>query len=185
MKSSLISPSECLLPCNLCLQVPAALNSTLDLAGGSVNIHVLMTLAAFASVFMGNLLEGALLLAMFTVSHIGMPCWACYTKGLFTSCTFGAGRCACHGGTLPTFCTTVTQCCACRSVCLATVHLALLLHCTLHPVLFSLYSSPIVHLLCMCILCAFPTKQPRSTSLSKHWGTCNSCRTGTRTPPSF
>lgn len=36
-----------------------------------MNIHVLMALAAFASVFMGNSLEGGLLLAMFNLAHIG------------------------------------------------------------------------------------------------------------------
>lgn len=35
-----------------------------------MNIHVLMALAAFASVFMGNALEGGLLLAMFNLAHI-------------------------------------------------------------------------------------------------------------------
>eukprot|EP00245_Coleochaete_scutata_P014598 TRINITY_DN628_c0_g2_i1.p1 TRINITY_DN628_c0_g2~~TRINITY_DN628_c0_g2_i1.p1 ORF type:complete len:307 (-),score=52.46 TRINITY_DN628_c0_g2_i1:51-893(-) len=49
--------------------VPALLDSAIDIAGGSVNIHVLMALAALASFFMGNALEGALLLAMFTLSH--------------------------------------------------------------------------------------------------------------------
>lgn len=43
----------------------------MDIAGAKVNIHVLMPLAAFASVFMGNALEGGLLLAMFNLSHIG------------------------------------------------------------------------------------------------------------------
>ena len=43
----------------------------MDIAGGKVNIHVLMSLAAFASVFMGNALEGGLLLAMFNLAHIG------------------------------------------------------------------------------------------------------------------
>ncbi|KAG1363333.1 BnaA09g42040D-like protein [Cocos nucifera] len=50
--------------------VSAALDALLNLAGGIVNIHVLMALAAFASVFMGNSLEGALLLAMFNLAHI-------------------------------------------------------------------------------------------------------------------
>lgn len=36
-----------------------------------MNIHVLMALAAFASVFMGNALEGGLLLVMFNLAHIG------------------------------------------------------------------------------------------------------------------
>lgn len=43
----------------------------MDVAGGRVNIHVLMALAAFASVFMGNALEGGLLLSMFNLAHIG------------------------------------------------------------------------------------------------------------------
>lgn len=42
-----------------------------DIVAGKVNIHVLMALAAFASVFMGNALEGAFLLAMFNLAHIG------------------------------------------------------------------------------------------------------------------
>jgi hypothetical protein len=41
-------------------------------AGGKINIHVLMAFAALASVFMGNALEGGLLLAMFSLSHLGM-----------------------------------------------------------------------------------------------------------------
>ncbi|EFJ33746.1 hypothetical protein SELMODRAFT_167322 [Selaginella moellendorffii] len=49
--------------------VPAVLDACMDVAGGKVNIHVLMALAAFGSVFMGNALEGALLLAMFSLSH--------------------------------------------------------------------------------------------------------------------
>lgn len=43
----------------------------MDVAGGRVNIHVLMALAAFASLFMGNALEGGLLLSMFNLAHIG------------------------------------------------------------------------------------------------------------------
>lgn len=50
--------------------ISAALDASIDIAGGRVNIHVLMTLAAFASVFMGNSLEGGLLLAMFNLAHI-------------------------------------------------------------------------------------------------------------------
>lgn len=42
----------------------------MDITGGKINIHVLMALAAFASVFMGNILEGGLLLAMFNLAHI-------------------------------------------------------------------------------------------------------------------
>jgi Cd2+/Zn2+-exporting ATPase len=52
---------------------PALLDAVLDLAGGRINIHVLMALAAFASVAMGSALEGALLLCLFTVSHAGEP----------------------------------------------------------------------------------------------------------------
>lgn len=42
-----------------------------------MNIHVLMALAAFASVFMGNALEGGLLLAMFNLAHIGEHLYSC------------------------------------------------------------------------------------------------------------
>ncbi|MQL95867.1 hypothetical protein Taro_028535 [Colocasia esculenta] len=51
------------------LAIPAVLNVFI-LNAGRVNIHVLMALAAFASVFMGNALEGGLLLAMFNLAHI-------------------------------------------------------------------------------------------------------------------
>ncbi|WOK96145.1 hypothetical protein Cni_G04852 [Canna indica] len=50
--------------------VSAALDAIVNIASGKVNIHVLMALAAFASVFMGNSLEGGLLLAMFNLAHI-------------------------------------------------------------------------------------------------------------------
>eukprot|EP00250_Pteridium_aquilinum_P003795 c14080_g1_i1 orf=219-2813(-) len=50
--------------------VPAILDAAVDIAGLKVNIHVLMALAAFASLVMGNALEGGLLLAMFSFSHI-------------------------------------------------------------------------------------------------------------------
>ncbi|XP_075656005.1 putative cadmium/zinc-transporting ATPase HMA1, chloroplastic [Castanea sativa] len=50
--------------------VSASLDALTDIFGGKVNIHVLMALAAFASVFMGNPLEGGLLLAMFNLAHI-------------------------------------------------------------------------------------------------------------------
>jgi cation transport ATPase len=53
------------------VQVPAVLDATIDVGGGKVNIHVLMAFAALASVFMGNALEGGLLLAMFSLSHLG------------------------------------------------------------------------------------------------------------------
>lgn len=53
------------------LQVPAVMDAAIDVAGGRVNIHVLMAVAAFASVVMGNALEGGLLLAMFSLSHQG------------------------------------------------------------------------------------------------------------------
>lgn len=52
--------------------MPALLDATIDVAGGNVNIHVLMAFAALASVFMGSALEGGLLLAMFSLSHLGM-----------------------------------------------------------------------------------------------------------------
>ncbi|XP_071711287.1 probable cadmium/zinc-transporting ATPase HMA1, chloroplastic isoform X2 [Rutidosis leptorrhynchoides] len=50
--------------------VSASYDALLDIAGGKINIHVLMALAAFASAFMGNSLEGGLLLAMFNLAHI-------------------------------------------------------------------------------------------------------------------
>ncbi|XP_026422874.1 probable cadmium/zinc-transporting ATPase HMA1, chloroplastic isoform X1 [Papaver somniferum] len=50
--------------------VSAGLDAAIDIAAGTVNIHVLMALAAFASVFMGNAIEGGLLLAMFNLAHI-------------------------------------------------------------------------------------------------------------------
>ncbi|XP_038900941.1 probable cadmium/zinc-transporting ATPase HMA1, chloroplastic isoform X1 [Benincasa hispida] len=50
--------------------VSSSLDALTDISGGKVNIHVLMALAAFASIFMGNALEGGLLLAMFNLSHI-------------------------------------------------------------------------------------------------------------------
>ncbi|KAI3451976.1 hypothetical protein Pfo_008641 [Paulownia fortunei] len=50
--------------------VSASFDATMDIMGGKINIHVLMALAAFASVFMGNALEGGLLLAMFNLAHI-------------------------------------------------------------------------------------------------------------------
>ncbi|KAL3633967.1 putative cadmium/zinc-transporting ATPase hma1, chloroplastic [Castilleja foliolosa] len=50
--------------------VSASFDAAMDIIGGKINIHVLMALAGFASVFMGNALEGGLLLAMFNLAHI-------------------------------------------------------------------------------------------------------------------
>ncbi|KAF1874160.1 hypothetical protein Lal_00041606 [Lupinus albus] len=50
--------------------VSASLDALIEISSGKVNIHVLMAMAAFASVFMGNALEGGLLLAMFNLAHI-------------------------------------------------------------------------------------------------------------------
>lgn len=50
--------------------VSASLDALIEISGGKVNIHVLMALAAFASIFMGNALEGGLLIAMFNLAHI-------------------------------------------------------------------------------------------------------------------
>lgn len=47
------------------------LDASIDVAGGKVDIHVLMAFAALASVLMGSALEGGLLLAMFGLSHLG------------------------------------------------------------------------------------------------------------------
>lgn len=52
------------------VQVSASFDAAMDIMGGKINIHVLMALAAFASAFMGNALEGGLLLAMFNLAHI-------------------------------------------------------------------------------------------------------------------
>ncbi|PWZ25427.1 putative cadmium/zinc-transporting ATPase HMA1, chloroplastic [Zea mays] len=53
-----------------CKKVSAALDALVNIADGRINIHFLMALAAFASIFMGNALEGGLLLAMFNLAHI-------------------------------------------------------------------------------------------------------------------
>ncbi|XP_022843734.1 probable cadmium/zinc-transporting ATPase HMA1, chloroplastic [Olea europaea var. sylvestris] len=50
--------------------VSALFDAVMDITGGKINIHVLMALAAFATVFMGNALEGGLLLSMFNLAHI-------------------------------------------------------------------------------------------------------------------
>ncbi|KEH31492.1 cadmium/zinc-transporting ATPase, putative [Medicago truncatula] len=50
--------------------VSASLDALIEISGGKVNIHVLMAMAAFATIFMGNALEGGLLLAMFNLAHI-------------------------------------------------------------------------------------------------------------------
>jgi Na+/serine symporter len=52
-------------------QVSASLDALIEMSGGKVSIHVLMAMAAFATIFMGNALEGGLLLAMFNLAHIG------------------------------------------------------------------------------------------------------------------
>ncbi|KAK4764626.1 hypothetical protein SAY86_025716 [Trapa natans] len=48
--------------------VSASLDALTVTTAGKVNIHVLMALAAFASAFMGNPLEGGLLLVMFNMA---------------------------------------------------------------------------------------------------------------------
>eukprot|EP00963_Diacronema_lutheri_P013892 scaffold2846_cov322-Pavlova_lutheri.AAC.31 len=50
--------------------VPAFVELVDDLLGCNVNIHVLMTLGAFASLLLGNASEGALLLVLFSGSHV-------------------------------------------------------------------------------------------------------------------
>ncbi|CAK8562480.1 unnamed protein product [Lathyrus sativus] len=50
--------------------VSASLDALIEISSGKVSIHVLMAMAAFASIFMGNSLEGGLLLAMFNLAHI-------------------------------------------------------------------------------------------------------------------
>nr|AHW50672.1 cadmium/zinc-transporting ATPase HMA1 [Nicotiana tabacum] len=61
--------------------VSASLDALMDITGGKINIHVLMALAAFASVFMGNILEGGLLLAMFNLAHIAEEYFTSRSKG--------------------------------------------------------------------------------------------------------
>ncbi|CAN4079723.1 unnamed protein product [Withania somnifera] len=61
--------------------VSASLDALMDITGGKINIHVLMALAAFASVFMGNVLEGGLLLAMFNLAHIAEEYFTSRSKG--------------------------------------------------------------------------------------------------------
>ena len=70
-QANLISPlhSGCDHVCSY--QVSASLDALIEISSGKVNIHVLMAMAAFASIFMGNSLEGGLLLAMFNLAHIG------------------------------------------------------------------------------------------------------------------
>lgn len=48
--------------------VPALIDAADDLAEGDINIDILMTLAAFSSIFIGNGMEGALLLVLFAIS---------------------------------------------------------------------------------------------------------------------
>lgn len=50
--------------------VSASLDALIEISSGKVTIHVLMAMAAFASIFMGNAVEGGLLLAMFNLAHI-------------------------------------------------------------------------------------------------------------------
>ena len=61
-------------------QVSASLDALIEISSGKVNIHVLMAMAAFASIFMGNSLEGGLLLAMFNLAHIGELNFASVTE---------------------------------------------------------------------------------------------------------
>lgn len=62
---------KCVIVCVCVYQVSASLDALIEISSGKVNIHVLMAMAAFASIFMGNSLEGGLLLAMFNLAHIG------------------------------------------------------------------------------------------------------------------
>lgn len=48
--------------------IPSLIESIEDLMDGEVNIDMLMTIAAFASIFIGNGMEGALLLVLFSLS---------------------------------------------------------------------------------------------------------------------
>ncbi|XP_022028185.1 uncharacterized protein LOC110929349 isoform X2 [Helianthus annuus] len=51
-------------------KVSTSYDALLDIAGGKVNIDVLMALTAFASAFMGNPLEGGLLLALLNLARV-------------------------------------------------------------------------------------------------------------------
>ncbi|XP_022028186.1 uncharacterized protein LOC110929349 isoform X3 [Helianthus annuus] len=51
-------------------KVSTSYDALLDIAGGKVNIDVLMALTAFASAFMGNPLEGGLLLALLNLARL-------------------------------------------------------------------------------------------------------------------
>lgn len=48
--------------------IPALIESIEDLSDGEINIDILMTLAAFSSIFIGSGMEGALLLVLFALS---------------------------------------------------------------------------------------------------------------------
>ncbi len=48
--------------------IPSLIEATEDLRDGEINIDILMTLAAFSSVFIGSGMEGALLLVLFSLS---------------------------------------------------------------------------------------------------------------------
>ena len=48
--------------------IPALIESIEDLANLDINIDILMTLAAFASILIGSSMEGALLLVLFALS---------------------------------------------------------------------------------------------------------------------
>lgn len=49
--------------------IPALIHSVEDISNFKIDIDVLMTLAAFASIFLGSGMEGALLLVLFEISH--------------------------------------------------------------------------------------------------------------------
>lgn len=87
---------------SLVYQVSASLDALTDIVGGKVNIHVLMALAAFASAFMGNPLEGGLLLAMFNLAHIGRQSKLPYLARTLCVCV-----CVCMGTCAHAACTNV------------------------------------------------------------------------------
>jgi len=85
-------------------QVSASLDALIEISSGKVNIHVLMAMAAFASIFMGNSLEGGLLLAMFNLAHIGELNFvsqtevqvSCSARSLISLCDGSCSRRAFH-----------------------------------------------------------------------------------------
>lgn len=83
--------------------IPALIESIEDLVSGEVNIDILMTLAAFASVVIGSGMEGALLLVLFALSGSIEDAVTAKAKGSLNSLHQLSPSKACvitHGGQL-------------------------------------------------------------------------------------